>query len=253
MASPLPPSLSLEGRRALVTGGSRGIGAAIVRLLAARGASVVLTYASSSRQAEEVVAAVRSAGGTAHALQADGRDREAMAALVDRTVALLGGLDVVVNNAGTVDGGLLTDTTDEQFDGLFELNVRAPFVIARAAAKVMGEGGRIVNIGSVNGDMAVAPGVSTYAMTKAALQGLTRGWARDLAPHGITVNNVQPGPIDTDLNPADGPVASLLTPLVPRGRYGSAEEVAELVAFLASAASANMTGQMIDSGGGIGI
>ncbi|MEE4360832.1 MAG: SDR family oxidoreductase [Pseudomonadales bacterium] len=253
MTPSLPDSLSLAGKRALVTGGSRGIGAAIVKMLAERGASVVFTWATSAARADEVVAAVEARGGKAVALQADGTDRAAMATLVDRAVDALGGLDILVNNAGTVAGAGLTEITDEQFDQLFELNVRAPFVLARAAARVMTDGGRIINIGSVNGDIALFPGVSLYAMTKSALQGLTRGWARDLAGRGITVNNVQPGPIDTDLNPADGPIAAMLAPLTARGRYGTAEDVAELVAFVASPASANITGQMLDTGGGIGI
>lgn len=247
------PSEELKGKVALVTGGSRGIGAGCAKALAARGAAVVITYASSESAAAAVVSSIEADGGQATPVKADATDREAMLGLVDKVVATYGGLDILVNNAGTVVLAPLPDVTDEQFDYLFELNVRAPFVLARAASRVMKRGGRIINIGSVNGDIALVPGVSVYAMTKSALQGLTRGWARDLGPAGITVNNVQPGPIDTDLNPADGEFGDMFRSILPRGEYGTVEDVAALVAFLASPASANITGQMIDTSGGIGI
>ena len=185
---------SLAGRRALVTGGSRGIGAEIVRRLAADGAAVAFTYGASAAEAEKLAAEVAADGGTAVAIQADSGDAEQVARSVDETVAQLGGLDVLVNNAGVAYMGDVESLTMEQFDRLVAINVKGVFAAIQRALPHLGTNGRIINIGSINADRVPGPGLSIYAMSKAAVAGLTRGLARDLGPRGITVNNVQPGP-----------------------------------------------------------
>lgn len=238
-------------RVALVTGGSRGIGAAIALRLAADGADVAVTYSSSSDRAAEVVAKVEALGRRAVAIQADAGDEQATRAAVERTVALLGRLDVLVANAGVFGGGPLSEVTMDAYDRTMAVNVRGVFVAAQAAAAHLGSGGRIIVIGSVNADISIAPTMTVYSASKAAVAGLTRGLARDLADQGVTVNVVQPGPVDTDMNPADGPMSGLLTPRTALGRYGTVEEVAGLVAFLASDEAGYITGESIDIDGGL--
>ncbi len=217
---------ALAGRRALVTGGSRGIGAAIVRRLAADGAAVAFTYANSASVAEQLVADVAASGGTAVAIRADAADPAQVTAAVERTVAELGGLDVLVNNAGVAEIAPIEHITAQQFDTMVAINIGGVFWAARAAVAHLGEGGRIINIGSVNADRVPGPGLSVYAMTKGAVASFTRGLARELGPRGITVNNVQPGPVDTDMNPDQGEFADSLRQIIPLGRYGHTSDIA---------------------------
>jgi 3-oxoacyl-[acyl-carrier protein] reductase len=234
----------------LVTGGSRGIGAAIAQRLAHDGAAVALTYASGQQKADEVVRAIEAAGARAVAIRADGADAAAVKRAVDQTVHTLGRLDVLVNNAGVLVMAPLDQFSLADFDHMVAVNVRAVFVAAQAAARHMGEGGRIITIGSVNADRMPFAGGSVYAMTKAAVAGLTRGLARDLGPRGITVNNIQPGPIETDMNPAVGPFAESLKSLMALPRYGHGEEIAGMVAYLAGPEASFVTGASLTIDGG---
>jgi 3-oxoacyl-[acyl-carrier protein] reductase len=240
----------LAGKVALVTGGSRGIGAAIAQRLAADGADVAITYTSAQPKAAEVVRAIEAGGRRAIALRADSGDVQAVRAAVAEAVRALGRLDVLVNNAGIVVFAPVEAISIEDFDRIIAVNVRAVFVAAQEAAKHMGAGGRIITIGSVNADRVPVPGLSVYAMTKAAVAGLTRGLARDLGARGITVNNVQPGPVDTDMNPADGPFADAMRGLIAVGRYGKADEIAAMVAYLASPEASYVTGVSLTIDGG---
>ena len=240
----------LRGKIALVTGGSRGIGAAIVQRLASEGAHVALTYSSSPYRATEVVKVAEALGVKALSIQADSADPGAVVTAVERTVAELGGIDVLINNAGVAVMAPLEDFKLEEFDRTFAINVRAVFVATQAAAKHMKEGGRIINIGSTNAErMPFATG-GVYAMSKSALQGLVQGLSRDLGPRGITINNVQPGPVDTEMNPANGEFAETLKGFMALPRYGTAEEIAGFVAYLVSPEAGYITGAnlMIDGG-----
>ena len=213
----------LDGKVALVTGGSRGIGAAVALRLAEDGADVALTYQGSAERAEEVVAKITAMGRTGWAVRADSADPEAVhAAVAER----FGRLDVLVNNAGVGAGGAIEEVAIEELDRVLEVNVRAPYLYAQAAVKHLTEGGRIVGIGSCIAQRVAFPGAALYATSKAALIGLTKALARELGPRGITVNLVHPGPIDTDMNPADGPSADFQRGFVALGRYGTANEVA---------------------------
>ena len=240
----------LKGKRALVTGGSRGIGAAIVRRLAREGADVAFTYASSSGPAEANAKEAQAFGVRAVAILADSTDEKALVAAVERTATELGGLDILVNNAGIATIAPIADFKLADFDRIVAINVRAVFVASQAAIRHMKDGGRIINIGSVNADRMPFPGGAVYAMTKSALQGLVQGLARDLGPRGITVNNIQPGPIDTELNPAEGEFAETLKGFLAIPRYGKVEEVAAMVAYLAGPEAAYVTGAhlLIDGG-----
>jgi 3-oxoacyl-[acyl-carrier protein] reductase len=240
----------LKNKRALVTGGSRGIGAAIVNRLARDGADVALTYVSSPERAEETARAAQTHGVRALAIQADSSDVQAVRAAVERTVAELGGIDILVNNAGVAIIAALDDFRLEDFDRTMAVNVRAVFVAAQAAAKHMQTGGRIITIGSCNADRMPFAGGAVYAMSKAALVGLVKGLARDLGPRGITVNNIQPGPVDTDMNPATGEFADALRKLMALPRYGTGEEIAALVAYLAGPEAAFVTGASMTIDGG---
>lgn len=242
--------LTLTGKVALVTGASRGIGAAIARRLSRDGASVAITYTSSPEKAEEVVRAMRNDGGQALAIQADSTDAAAVERAVEETVRVLGRLDILVNNAGILLGGTIDQFSLEDFDRIVAVNIRGVFVACREAAKHLTAGGRIINIGSCVADRTGFPGSSAYGMTKAAVAALTRGLARDLGPRGITVNNVQPGPTATDMNPADGDFSSTLKSLIPLGRYGQSDEIASLVAYLASQDAAFVNGASLTVDGG---
>ena len=241
---------TLDGRRALVTGGSRGIGAEIVRRLAADGAAVAFTYGSSSAEAEKLAAEVAAGGGSAVAIKADSSDPDQVAKSVDETVAKLGGLDVLVNNAGVAYPGDIESFPLEQFDRLIAINVRGVFAAIQRAVPHLGEGGRVINIGSINADRVPGPGLSVYAMTKGAIAGLTRGLARDLGPRGITVNNVQPGPIATDMNPEEGEFADLARQVIALGHYGQPRDVASVVSYLAGPESGYVTGANWNVDGG---
>ena len=240
----------LAGKVALVTGGSRGIGAAIAQRLAQDGAAVAITFASAPEKADEVVRAIEAAGGRALAVRADSADAEALKNAVAETVRSLGRIDVLVNNAGVAVVAPLDQFSLGDFDRMVAVNVRGVFVAAQEASRHMGEGGRIITIGSVNAERMPFAGGSVYAMTKAAVAGLTRGLARDLGPRGITVNTVQPGPTDTDMNPADGPAAAAMKGWTALGRYGRGDEIAGLVAYLASAEAGFVTGASLTIDGG---
>ncbi len=241
----------LSGKVALVTGGSRGIGAAIAKKLAADGAHVAISYSASADAAKSVVADVEAQGVKGAAFKADSADSDAVRSLVRQVAAQFGRLDILVNNAGVFVFKPVQDMTDEEYDHVFDINVRAVFAAVSEAAPIMGEGGRIITIGSVNGQRAPFAGVALYSATKFAVQGFTRGWARELAPKGITVNVVQPGPIDTDMNPADSDFAQVLISTLAIPRYGKPQEVAEVVAFLAGPESSYVTGAAINVDGGM--
>ena len=245
-----PVSLPLSGKVAFVTGGARGIGAAIVRRLARDGAAVVFTYTASRTGAHAIAADIEAAGGRSLALQVDSSDAAALTAAIDKAAATFGRLDVLVNNAGVALMGELDTFTLEDFDRTVAVNVRAVFVGVQAAARHMGEGGRIVTIGSTNSDRMPWAGGAVYAMSKAAVAGLTRGLARDLGPRGITVNNVQPGPTATDMNPEDGPMAGAMHGLMALERHAQPEEIAGMVAYLTGPEAAMVTGAslLIDGG-----
>lgn len=241
----------LENKVALVTGGSRGIGAAIVRKLAADGASVSFTYSRSGEKAENIVAEITAAGGSALAILADSEDAQAVIDAVNKTVAEFGALDILVNNAGIYIGKDLTEHTLADYDQIMAVNVKAVFVAALEAVKHLKAGGRIITIGSNMADNAVGPQTTLYTMSKSALQGLTRGLARDLGPKGITVTLVQPGPIDTDMNPADSQLADFLRSKMALAEYGTAQDIAGLVAFLASEDGKYITGSWLTIDGGL--
>jgi NAD(P)-dependent dehydrogenase (short-subunit alcohol dehydrogenase family) len=225
----------LEGKVALVTGGSRGIGAAIARRLAADGADVALTYVNGAAAAAEVVAQIEAMGRRARAYAVDAADAEAVRAGVEQVAADFGRIDILVNNAGIFLAGAFEDFGLDALDRTWAVNVRAVFVAAQAAARRMGEGGRIITIGSNLADRVPAPGMTVYALSKSALIGFTKGLARDLGPRGITVNLVQPGSTDTDMNPAQGEHAEAQRSRMAIQRYGDTANIAGIVAWLASA------------------
>ena len=243
-------SHSLSGKVALVTGGSRGIGAAIVRRLANDGAAVAFTYSNARGKAEELVAKIEGQGGEAMAIKADSADPKAVWGAVAETVKELGRLDILVNNAGILLRGGIDTFSLEDFDRMIAVNVRPVFVGAQAAGRHMSDGGRIIVIGSVTANRSGFPGSSVYSMTKAAVAVLARGLAIDFAPRGITVNTIQPGPTETDMNPADGPHSEQVKNLVPLKRMGRADEIAAMVAFVASAEASFVTGAALSVDGG---
>jgi len=241
---------TLNGKVALIQGGSRGIGAAIVTRLAAQGAAVAFTYVSSDAKAKALQDSVIAGGGKALAIKADSADAAAIRQAVDSTVEAFGRIDILVNNAGVLAMGPLEDFKLEDFDRTLAVNVRSVFIATQEAARHMGEGGRIINIGSTNAERMPFAGGAAYAMSKSALVGLTKGLARDLGPRGITVNNVQPGPVDTDMNPADSEFAESLLGLMASGRYGRVEEIASFVAYLAGPEAGYITGASLTIDGG---
>jgi NAD(P)-dependent dehydrogenase (short-subunit alcohol dehydrogenase family) len=242
--------MTLTGKRALVTGASRGLGAAIAKTLAAEGADVAITYEKSTESAAEVVSAIQAQGRKAIAIRADGADAVAVQASVEKTVAGLGGLDILVNNAGILRLGELKDISLADIDALLNVNVRAPIVASKAALPHLGKGGRIITIGSYFADRVPAPMLGVYAATKSALTAFTKALARELGPKEITANLVQPGSIDTDMNPANGPFADILKQFMALGKYGKPEDIANAVAFLASAKAQYITGSTLTVDGG---
>jgi 3-oxoacyl-[acyl-carrier protein] reductase len=240
----------LTKKVALVTGGSRGIGAAIAKRLAADGAQVAITYAKDADAASSVVKAIEQSGGKAIAIQANAGDAKAVKNAVEKTVSTFGGLDVLVNNAGTAIPKSFEETTLEELDRVIDTNIRGVFVATQAALKHMKSGGRIIMIGSCVGERMMTPGLVPYSATKGAVKMFTQGLSREVGSRGITVNNVQPGPIDTDLNPAAGDWAAPQKAATALGRYGSVDEVAALVAFVAGPESSYITGANLTVDGG---
>src|SRR6202795_2541686 len=241
----------LEGKIALITGGSRGIGAAIAKRLAADGANVAITYTKGADAAASVVKEIERAGRKAIAIQAEAADADAVEAAVEKTVATFGRLDVLVNNAGTAVPTRFEETTLEELDRLFDINVRGTFVATQAALKHMKSGGRIIMIGSSVGERVLVPGLVPYAATKGAVKIFTQALSREVAKRGITVNNVQPGPIDTELNPAASEWAVPQKAATALDRYGHVDEVAALVAFVAGPESSYITGANLTVDGGM--
>ncbi len=240
----------MEGKVALITGGSRGIGAAIAKRLAADGATVAITYTKGAEAAASVVKEIENAGGKAIAIQADAANAEACKAAVEKTVASFGQLDVLVNNAGTAIPRKFEEATLEELDRVIDINIRGTLVVTQAALKHMKNGGRIIMIGSCVGERMMTPGLVPYSATKGAVKMFSQGLAREVGSRGITVNNVQPGPIDTDLNPAGGDWATPQRAATALDRYGRVEEVAALVAFVAGPEASYITGANLTVDGG---
>jgi 3-oxoacyl-[acyl-carrier protein] reductase len=243
--------MTLTGKRALVTGASRGIGAAIAKALAAEGADVAITYEKSADAAAKVVAAIKESGRRAVAIQADSADAAAVQASVEKAVAELGGLDILVNNAGILRLAEVKDISLEDIDALLDINVRAPIIASKAAIPHLPRGGRIINIGSFFADKVPGgAGLPVYALSKSALTGFSQGLARELGSRDITVNVVQPGSIDTDMNPAHGPFGQTLSSITALGRYGKVEDIADMVTFLAGPKAQYITGTALTVDGG---
>lgn len=240
----------LAGKRALVTGGSRGIGAAIALALADKGADVAITYEKSADNAAELVREIERKGRKAVAIQADSADAAAIQRAIDGAVTALGGLDILVNNAGIARYNNVADFTVEDLDALLAVNVRGPVLASKAAIPHLSEGGRIINIGSAGADRIVGIPGTVYFMTKSALQAFNRGLARELGPRDITVNLVQPGSTNTDMNPDAGEFADYQRSLIPLGRFNQPEDVAAAVAFLATPAARQITGTILTVDGG---
>ncbi len=241
----------LEGKIALITGGSRGIGAAIAKRLAADGANVAITYVKDASAASAVVKAIELDGGKAVAIQADAADVEAVNGAIEKTVATFGRLDVLVNTAGTAIPKTFAETTFEDMNRMIDINLRGTLAATQAALKHMQRGGRIIMIGSSVGERVLVPGLVAYSATKGAVKMFTQGLSREIGSRGITVNNVQPGPIDTDLNPAAGDWAVPQKAATALDRYGHVEEVAALVAFVAGPESSYITGANLTVDGGM--
>lgn len=241
---------ALSGKVALVTGASRGIGAAIAKRLAADGASVAITYSKGADAAAQVVQEIERAGRRAISIQADATDAKAVTMAVDTVVATFGQLDVLVNNAGTAIPKPFVDTSLEEMDRVIDLNLRGVFIATHAALRHIRDGGRIISIGSCVGERMMTPGLVAYSATKGAVRMFTQGLSRELGHRGITVNNVQPGPIDTDLNPAAGDWATPQIAATALKRYGKVEEIAAMVAFVAGPEAAYITGTNLTVDGG---
>lgn len=240
----------LENKVALVTGGSRGIGAGIVKRLAAEGAAVAFTYAQAAGAAASIVSEITAAGGKALQIAADNHSPEAVTQAVEQTVKAFGRIDILVNNAGIYVVNVLEDYTLQEYDDIMAVNVRAVFLASQAAARHMQPGSRIITIGSNMADRVTDSHGALYAMSKSALIGLNKGMARDLGPKGITANLVQPGPVDTDMNPANSSFADAVRSRMAIPQYGTPAQIAGLVAYLASEESAFMTGASLTMDGG---
>jgi len=243
-------NLPLQGKTALVTGGSRSIGAAIAKRLAADGAAVVLTYSASPDKAAQVVREIEAGGGRALAILADAGDPHAVRAAVAATVETFGAIDILVNNAGLALGGPIDDISFEDYQRMIAVNVTGVFVATQEAVRRMSKGGRVIHIGSSMTRYAAFPGASLYTLTKGAITGFNRSLVRDLGPRGITVNTIHPGPTDTDMNPDGGPVSKIVGPGMAIGRYGQPQEIAAVAAFLAGPEAAFVTGADIVADGG---
>jgi 3-oxoacyl-[acyl-carrier protein] reductase len=243
-------SNKLDGKIALVTGGSRGIGAAIAKRLAADGARVAITYTRGVDAAASVVKSIEGAGGKAIAIQADAVDARAVKAAIDKVVAGFGGLDILVNNAGTAIPNKFEDATLEELDQVININIRGTFIATQAALKHLNKNGRIISIGSCVGERMMTPGLAAYAATKGAIKMFTQGLAREVGDRGITVNNVQPGPIDTDLNPASGDWATPQKANTALNRYGTVDDIAAMVSFVAGPDASYITGASLTVDGG---
>ena len=243
-------SKKLEGKIALVTGGSRGIGAAIARRLAVDGAKVIITYAKGAHAATSVVKTIERIGGQAIAIQADAVAADAIKAAIEKAVNMFGRLDIFVNNAGTAIPKKFEETTLEELDHVIDINIRGAFIATQAALKHMNDGGRIIMIGSCVGERMMTPGLVPYAATKGAIKMFAQGLAREVGHRSITVNNIQPGPIDTELNPAVGDWAVPQKAVTALDRYGSVDEVAALVAFVAGPELSYITGANLTVDGG---
>jgi 3-oxoacyl-[acyl-carrier protein] reductase len=241
----------LSGKVALVTGGSRGIGAAIAKRLAADGGSVAITYTKGGDAAASVIKEIERGGGKAIAIQADAADAGAVKAAVEKTVATFGRLDILVNNAGTAIPKPFEEATFEEMDRVIDINLRGVFVATQAALKHLPEGGRIITIGSAVGERVLTPGLVPYAATKGAVKIFTQGLAREVGSRGITVNNVQPGPIDTDLNPAAAEWAVPQKAVTALNRYGHVDDIAAMVAFVVGPEAAYITGANLTVDGGM--
>jgi NAD(P)-dependent dehydrogenase (short-subunit alcohol dehydrogenase family) len=242
--------MDLNGKRALVTGGSRGIGAAIAQALAECGADVAISYERSADRAQAVVDAIKAKGRRGLAIQADAGDPEADKRLVDVVAGELGGLDILVNNAGVFRPSAIAEATLDDINTLLNVNIRGVVLTTQAAIPYLGDGGRIITIGSNLGERVPLPGLTLYSLTKSAHLAFTRGLARELGAKNITVNLVQPGPVDTELNPADGTSADLNRSMTALGRYATPAELAAVVVFLASPAASYMTGSVMTADGG---
>ncbi|MBV8566677.1 MAG: SDR family oxidoreductase [Methylobacteriaceae bacterium] len=242
--------MTLTGKRALVTGASRGIGASIAKALAAEGADVAITYEKSAELAAEVKRAIEAHGRRGVTTQADSADVAAVEAAVEKAVAQLGGLDILVNNAGILRIAELKNMSLEDIDAILHVNVRSPIVASKAAIPHLKPGGRIINIGSFFADRVPSPVLGVYAGSKSALVGFTRGLARELGPQEVTVNLIQPGSIDTDMNPANSPFSDTLKMITAFGRYGRADDIAHAVTFLANPKSQYITGAALTVDGG---
>src|SRR6202050_4946142 len=241
---------TLNRKVALVTGGLRGIGAAIAKRLAADGAIVAITYSKDANSASKVVKAIEQAGGKAVAFQADAANAEAIRDAVEKTVAALGGIDVLVNNAGTAIPKKFEDASLEEINRVIDINIRGVMTATQAALKHMKNGGRIIMIGSCVGERMMTPGLVPYSATKGAVKMFSQGLSREVGSRGINVNNIQPGPIDTDLNPAAGEWAVPQKAATALDRYGKVEEVAALVAFVAGPEASYITGANLTVDGG---
>lgn len=240
----------LKNKRALVTGGSRGIGAAIAQVLAENGADVAITYQNSVERADSVVSSIKKLGRRGLAVRADSADPEAIKRAVNETVETLGGLDILVNSAAVGLAGSIADLNLEEFRSMMDVNVLGPLAFAQAAIQHLPEGGRIISIGSALGDRVPFPGVTAYAISKSALLSFTRGLSRELGPRGITVNLVAPGSTDTESNPADGEGADFQRNLSSLGRFAEPREIADVVLFLASPTASMITGSIVTVDGG---
>ncbi len=243
-------SKKLAGKVALVTGGSRGIGAGIARRLAEEGASVAITYTKGADAAASVVKSIEKEGGKALAVQADAADAAAVKSAVEKTVSSFGRLDILVNNAGTAIPKPFEEATLEELDLVININIRGVFVATQAALKHLKEGGRIITIGSCVGERMMTPGLAAYAATKGAVKMFTQGLAREVGERGITVNNVQPGPIDTELNPAASEWATPQIANTALKRYGHVDDIAAMVAFVAGPEGSYITGANLTVDGG---